>query len=59
MCMTPAGEEMILAEEARLAFRKKDLEKLKRIRDRLKEIKASPHVIGLVEDLIKALERES
>lgn len=56
MCMTPSGEDVYLYDEARRAYRAKDLEKLKSIYEQLMELKeASPEIVYIVRRMIEEL----
>ncbi|MCE4610678.1 MAG: hypothetical protein F7B17_01745 [Desulfurococcales archaeon] len=59
MCMTPSSEDIRLYDEARRAYRQKDLEKLKEIYNRLLEVNANPEIVYIVRRMIDELEKEA
>lgn len=57
MCMTPSSEDIRLYDEARKAYREKDLAKLKEIYKRLIELdNANPEIVYIVKRMIDELE---
>jgi len=58
MCMKVSGEDVTLYDEARKAYRAGDLEKLRKIYERLIEIKASQEIVFIVSKMIDELEKK-
>ncbi|MCE4603685.1 MAG: hypothetical protein F7B20_01810 [Aeropyrum sp.] len=56
MCMTPSSEDIQLYDEARKAFREKNLSRLKEIYEKLIEIDANPEIVYIVQRMIDELE---
>ncbi|WP_131160423.1 hypothetical protein [Aeropyrum pernix] len=56
MCMTPSSEDIQLYDEARKAFKEKNLQRLKEIYNRLLEIDANPEIVYIVQRMIDELE---
>ncbi len=59
MCMTPSSEDIRLYDEARRAYRQKNLEKLREVYNRLIEINANPEIVYIVRRMIDELEKEA
>lgn len=59
MCMKVSGEDVALYDEARKAYRARDLDKLRRIYNRLIEINASQEIVFIVSKMIDELEKSS
>ncbi|MEM0491518.1 MAG: hypothetical protein QXO93_04335 [Acidilobaceae archaeon] len=58
MCMKVSGEDIMLYDEARKAYRARDIDKLRKIYDRLIEIKASPEIVYIVAKMIDEVEKQ-
>ncbi|MCE4599394.1 MAG: hypothetical protein F7C81_04260 [Desulfurococcales archaeon] len=58
MCMTPSSEDVKLYDEARRAFRSRDIEKLREIYNRILEINASPEIAYIVRRMLDDLEKQ-
>ncbi|MCX8196127.1 MAG: hypothetical protein N3F67_03510 [Acidilobaceae archaeon] len=56
MCVGARGEETYLFDEARRAYKEGNLEKLKDIRERLMDMRASPEVLYTVNKMIEELQ---
>ncbi|WP_156315744.1 hypothetical protein [Aeropyrum camini] len=54
--MTPSSEDIQLYDEARKAFKEKNLQRLKEIYNRLLEIDANPEIVYIVQRMIDELE---
>lgn len=59
MCMTPSSEDIYLYDEARRAYREKNLKKLKDVYNKLLEINANPEIVYIVQRMIDQLEKEA
>lgn len=58
MCMKVSGEDIILYDEARKAYRARDLEKLRGVYERLMEINSSQEIVFIVSKMIDELEKK-
>lgn len=59
MCMTPSNEDIRLYDEARKAYKEKDLAKLKDIYQRLLNLdNANPEIVYIVKRMIDELEAQ-
>jgi len=59
MCMTPSSEDIKLYDEARKAYKEKDLAKLKEIYQRLLDLdNANPEIVYIVKRMIDELEAQ-
>jgi hypothetical protein len=58
MCMKVSGEDIVLYDEARKAYRAKDLGKLRSVYERLIEINASQEIVFIVSKMIDELEKK-
>ncbi len=56
--MTPSSEDVKLYDEARRAFRSRDIEKLREIYNRILEINASPEIAYIVRRMLDDLEKQ-
>jgi len=56
--MKVSGEDIMLYDEARKAYRARDIDKLRKIYDRLIEIKASPEIVYIVAKMIDEVEKQ-
>ncbi len=59
MCMTPSSQDIQLYDEARRAYRAKNIEKLRQVYQQLLEIKANPEIVYIVRRMIDELEKEA
>lgn len=59
MCMTPSSEDIRLYDEARRAYRQKNLGKLREVYNKLLEINANPEIVYIVRRMIDELEKEA
>ena len=59
MCMTPSSEDIYLYDEARKAYREKNLGKLKEVYNRLLEVNANPEIVYIVQRMIDELEKQA
>ncbi|MDM7275893.1 MAG: hypothetical protein P3X22_007280 [Thermoprotei archaeon] len=58
MCMKVTGEDVMLYDEARKAYRAGDLEKLKSVYEKLIDINASHEIVYIVRRMIDELEKK-
>ena len=58
MCMTPSSEDIRLYDEARKAYRARDLDKLRQVYQQLLEINANPEIVYIVRRMIDETEKE-
>ncbi len=59
MCMKVSGEDVMLYDEARKAYRAGDMEKLKSIYEKLIDINASHEIVYIVRRMIDELEKKT
>ena len=57
--MTPSSEDIYLYDEARKAYREKNLGKLKEVYNRLLEVNANPEIVYIVQRMIDELEKQA
>ena len=57
--MTPSSQDIQLYDEARRAYRAKNIEKLRQVYQQLLEIKANPEIVYIVRRMIDELEKEA
>ena len=58
MCVTPSNEDIALYDEARRAYKSKDVEKLRKIYERLIDINANPEIVYIVRRMLDDLEKK-
>jgi len=56
--MTPSSEDVKLYDEARRAFRSRDLERLREVYNRILEVNASPEIAYIVRRMLDDLEKQ-